>query len=282
MCGADIKGPTSRGFTPLHLAGLKGLEQVVSALLLVGVDKDAVTNEGDSALMWACVGVKGIGPSLAAVRTLLAAGADIHIRRRTGYSALDWASLQGRRFVLQALLGHGAEVNSRDAKGHSALHMAAANDQAGAVDALIEAGANIEMRSNTGQTPLAHAANRGKAKSLLVLLQQGASVGARDNWGQTPLHLACRFQPEGLEEVVDLLLRSGADKTATTVDGATMAELLGAVHERRTCSQDEVDRVRLLLSGARVDQARLAVASHAPGTRFGGKEPLLLHRAHRA
>ena len=118
---------------------------IVSVLLQRGVDKDAVDDHGNSALMHAS-GANGEGhPDV--VETILTAGADPNIRRPVkGYSALDWASLRGLVQTIQALARHGADVNSRDeAQGLGALHKAALLDQTCSVEALIEAGADTEM-----------------------------------------------------------------------------------------------------------------------------------------
>ncbi len=260
MSGADITAKTSTGYTPLHFAVEEGLQGLVSTLLRRGAEKDSLTNWGCPALNLGCGCVDGVEPNLAVVETLLAAGVDVHIRNG-GRSALDSASERGWVSILQALLRYGADVNSRHyLAGHSALHRAAANDQAGAVDALVEAGADVEMRSTLGRTPLGVAAKDGKTISLLALLHHGASVGARDTYGRTPMYLACYDKPEGLEVVVDLLLRWGADETAVLEDGETPADALDIVHENvyyenRTCSQDEIDRVRLLLDRAPADRA---------------------------
>ena len=253
MCGADVTARTSLEYSPLHLAAQEGLDGVVRALLLKGAEKDAVNSEGDTALMCACGSVSMGNPKLALVNTLLAAGVDVNARRPAdGSSALHWASEKGLVPFLQSLLREGADLDARDSHGCSALHGAAGEDQAGAVDALTERGADIELKSNEGRTPLCSAAGEGKAKSLLALLRQGASVRAKDNYGETPMHLVCRFQPEGLEMVVDLLLRWGADETAADDDGDTPAGAL--VYEDRRCSQDEVDRVRLLVGRAPADR----------------------------
>ena len=55
--------------------------------------------------------------------------------------------------------------------------------------------------------------------------------------------------------VVDLLLRWGADETAFDDDGETPADALENVREHRECSQDEIERVRLLLDRAPADRA---------------------------
>ncbi len=266
MCGADVRVQTPRGATPLHLAVSKGLPGVVSAVLLKGADKDAVDNLGNSALMWACGAHNDAEPKLAIVEMLLAAGVDVNIRQPSngyysgglassdGHSALDFASERGYVSILRALIRCGVDVDARD--DHcSALHLAAWRDQAGAVDVLIESGADIELKSHSGFTPLGTAAANGKAKSSLALLRHGASIGAQAFNGDTPMHLACMFKSEGLEVVVDMLLRWGADETAVAKDGKTPEAALNVWLDQQECSQDEVNRVRLLLGRAPADRA---------------------------
>jgi len=111
-----------------------------------------------------------------------------------------------------------------------------------------------------GQTPLlADAVTGGKAKSLLALLRHGASVNAQDGRGRTPLFCACYLKCEGLEAVVDVLLKWGADETIADKNGRTPASTLDMImlSDGRGCeaSQDEIDRVRLLLQRAPADRA---------------------------
>ncbi len=255
MCGADVKARTSNDSTPLHLAVQVGLEGVVSALLLKGADKDAVSGDGNSVLMLACGALNRPNPKVPIVERLLAAGANVNFRGPGDSTALNVASFKGFVPVLQTLLRHGADVNSQSVCGYSGLHAAAMTDKAGAIDALVQAGADIELESNDGRTPLFFAAEFGKAKPLLALLHLGARVGAQDDSDLTAIHLACFFQQEGLEVVVDQLLRWGADETAVDEKGATPADLLDVDQECRTCSQDEIERVRLLLDRSPADRA---------------------------
>lgn len=168
-----------------------------------------------------------------------------------GFTALMLACCVSEREIvplLEILIRWGANVHARDAQGHSALHVAAVCNQAGAaVDVLIQAGADIEQKDDDGRVAVKY----GCVKSYLALLRHGASIDAKDNDGRTPMNIAC------FEVVVDELLKWGADETIADDEGNTptssldldsVGYILGEEY-----SQDEVDRVRLLLQNAPAD-----------------------------
>lgn len=194
---------------------------------------------------------------LATAEALLAAGVDFNIRDSAGFSALDCAACAGHVPVVKAILAHGADVDSRNDDGLSALHKAAVNNQADAIDALMEAGADIELRSNHGETPLFQAAYFSHNKSMLNLLKRGADVTACDEIGFSPLHITCFEKHPGVEVAVGLLLRWGADETALDDGGGTPSDLLnlGRIGHESRHSQEEVERLRLLLAREQADRA---------------------------
>ncbi|CAN0504870.1 unnamed protein product, partial [Ectocarpus sp. 12 AP-2014] len=130
------------GNTPLHLAALEGMDELVSSLLLRGADKDALSVLGKTPLMLA-----SRWGHLSVVHTLLAA----------------------------TIIGHGADVNASGDLNETALHTAARRDGAGAVNALIEVGADINARAYDG-TSLTYAALFNRRDSVLALLERGASL----------------------------------------------------------------------------------------------------------
>src|SRR5687768_3501505 len=95
---------------------------------------------------------------LAAVRSLIKAGAEADAARGDGRTALDRAAELGQLDLLGALISAGANLNSRTRLGrHAPLHVAATNGHGAAVLALVRAGADPHAASVGGSTPL-HAA----------------------------------------------------------------------------------------------------------------------------
>lgn len=75
--GADIHSATTPGVTPLHVASLSGMSTVLERLIREGADVNAVTKLGQSAIMFALLGLNaGTSDNPVCVRMLFAAGAD--------------------------------------------------------------------------------------------------------------------------------------------------------------------------------------------------------------
>lgn len=123
------------GFSHLLEASVAGHDKVVSGLLLMGADQDALDMNGSSAHSLAVAG----GQQAVGVARL-AAGADVEFHSSAGVSALERATLHGSVGVVKALIGHGAAVDCRDSAGRTALHHTALNNQTGVVDELVDAG----------------------------------------------------------------------------------------------------------------------------------------------
>jgi ankyrin repeat protein len=66
-----------------------------------------------------------------------------------------------------------------------------------------------------GRTLLHHIATRGNAKLVEICLAKGANIEARDKCNETPLSRAVSAYQGPSEELVDALLRAGADATVT-------------------------------------------------------------------
>ncbi|CAB1103642.1 unnamed protein product [Ectocarpus sp. CCAP 1310/34] len=258
LVGPNLDSRDEYGCTPLHVVAI-GLDRVVSTLLL----HDKCTRMLSMITAWCpnlCTTCLWPPVHLSVVHALLTAGADVTIRDNGGYSALDSAGRFGHIDVIGALLRYGVDVNACGDDGFAPIHVAARRDQAGAINALMQAGANIESsEGGSSAPPLFSATDPRNLKAMNTLLGHGASLTAQDVDGNTPLHLACYRQDSGLEAPVDLLLRWGADETALNNDGKTPADLLDEhdnENDRTTCSEAEIERVRLLLARAPADQAR--------------------------
>jgi len=75
------------------------------------------------------------------VKTLLAAGADVHPQNEFGQTALMQAAFSGNPDTVHALLAAGADVNAKDRDGWTALMFAAVKGHTDIVRVLRQAGA---------------------------------------------------------------------------------------------------------------------------------------------
>ena len=194
---------------------------MIEALPAAGADPNARTNWGNAAPLH-------LAQSAAAVRALLAAGADLEAASRGGPTPLYVAVADGNREVIKALLEAGADPLSEIWKGdpRTPVELAGWDPQGGAgsptalellqavkaagqncklwntkryfqaatpesVTNCIEAGADPRARDSANRTPLHWGVAYSTDPAVLrALLEAAADVEARDNHGATPLHRA--------------------------------------------------------------------------------------------
>src|SRR5450759_4165705 len=82
--------------------------------------------------------------------------------------------------AVRALLAHGADVNARDAKGATALMYAAIYGDVEFVNLLLDKGADPNASNDLGINALMWAA--GDLAKVRTLVAHGASVNARSNY----------------------------------------------------------------------------------------------------
>jgi ankyrin repeat protein len=129
---------------------------------------------------------------------------------------------------LRALLDEDPELaTSWSDDGFTPLHFAAFFGHPEAARLLVERGADLEARSTNEQfaldaAPLHSASAAGHVEACRVLLNAGADVNAVQHGGYTALLDAAA---NGNDELVELLLERGADRTARLDDGRTFDDL---------------------------------------------------------
>ena len=224
--GANINAQDAGGQTPLHVAISEQNDDSVSALCALGADKNIPDVYGRTPLL---VGLTD--RDCYAVHALLDAGADVNLRQSVGdndLSPLELVVINPGWIGLEDLLQHGADVNAADSKGRTILHEVAFRNQDREIDLLVRAGADVHAPDKNGQMPIHYAANILGISAARALLSHGARVNARDSGGLTPLHLAAGVsRDDSSAEMIDYLLRWGADEKAVDKDGDTPARMLG-------------------------------------------------------
>ena len=201
---------------------------LVGFALLAALASVAGTPRGESPVADAAM-----RDDVAAVRALLADGADVNAPRGDGMTGLHWAALNGNVEIAGLLIGAGADLEAATRIGaHAALHVAAKEGNGEIVAALAEAGANVASVTETGATPLHFAAAAGDVRAVATLLDHGAAVDAMEpEWGQTPLMFAAALGRTG---AVETLLDAGADATITArVMDLVERDILDRASERK-------------------------------------------------
>lgn len=249
--GAPIGGKDGAGDTPLHVCARTGKPEMARLLLSRGADKDALGSEGGTPIYWAAR--EG---HIAVARVLLDAGADLTLRRLSAVSPLDTAAAKGHTDIMKLFIEAGADVNGADPDGRPALHFAAFWNQLGAVNMLMGAGADVRSTDTWGSTALCHAACRYNVELVLALLRSGAGVNVLDQNHRTPLHFAAaKAGRPGGSDVVDMLLKWGADETIADDGGKTPMDVVGAQIRERHHIADDIARTKRLLGNASGDRA---------------------------
>jgi len=152
------------------------------------------------------------------IEFLLAAGADINARDRTGRTPLMAVGFSPDR--VQHLLERGADPDARDRWGQSALIRTASWAQydlvfagederaAETARALVHGGADVNARDHRGSTALMYAAAWHHHAVFEELLELGADIDLRDKLGRSALALGMLYGEE--DPVPAALLARGA------------------------------------------------------------------------
>lgn len=204
----DVNIKNSEGLTALAIAIVKGDENLVKFLLSVdGINVDA-RNEIDeyTALLFAAeLGYTNIA------KLLLAAGADVNLKSKSGWTALEQAACKGNYSIVELLSKiQGIDVNSQDEHGSTALIWAAykllesdlrsisvhaTNSKitySWIMNYLIKTpGININIQNNDGYSALHWAVSRCYDERVQILLKKpDIKLNTRNKKNQTPLMIA--------------------------------------------------------------------------------------------
>jgi ankyrin repeat protein len=229
----------------------------VRALLAKGADPNAPQGDGATALHWAVH-----WDDLAAADALIRGGAMVDALNDLGVFPLSLACANGSTAMVERLLAAGAAVRQTLPSGETALMSCAQTGTADALRALLARGADVDARErHRGQTALMWAAAGRHAAAVKVLIERGADLNAASAAAFTPLMFAAR---EGDPASTQLLVAAGARIDDTTPDGES-ALLLAAASVAGLTARDyrlvaepsghETVAILLIERGANVNQA---------------------------
>lgn len=162
------------------------------------------------------------------VKVTLEWGADVNKLSDSGDTLLHEAVAKGHLQVTELLLNSGATVDVLNDRDLSPLYLAVENGHLEIAALLLEYGADVDTTDQSGLTPLYIAIHMidiylvsddvDSAGIVALLLESGASIDVIDESENTLLHKAVGT---GNTEIVDLLLKAGANPNATNDAGST-------------------------------------------------------------
>lgn len=220
--GADVNAVDLKGKTALMEAAAKGFKSVVEVLLANKADPGPQDSDGSTALILATSnGQTDI------VERLLTAVAEVNVADKKGRTPLSFAAGAGNRRIVELLLAKGAHVDPKGPNTFPPLMAAVQNRRLEIAALLLQHHADVNVKTADGGTPLFQAAVANEQTEMVkLLLEHGAEPNVRGVYDMpgrlhrleiTPLHVAAG---RGNQEVVELLLRGGADVNATDGEGA--------------------------------------------------------------
>lgn len=275
--GPDGSVSAAAAVTPLLAAAAMGHMKTVSRLLFWGAAVDAIDCEGRTALCLAAA--RG---SVEVVRALLDRGLDENHKDDLGWTPLHAAACEGHRAVCAALTERGsmARVGEMDIEGRTPLILAAQEGHWSTVRLLLDRRSPIDHRAYDGHSALSGTLLEGHAEVAELLMRRGADTDVRDAEGRPLLYLLVLERhlematlliekggvplesrdPEGRTalhvgswqgcvEMVDLLLKHGANPNAQDTEGRP------PMHSVAWTGHAEVGRHLLEASGVNIDLA---------------------------
>jgi ankyrin repeat protein/mono/diheme cytochrome c family protein len=218
--GADANALNRAGATPLHYGVTS--ERIVAALLSHGAKPDVASNIGVTPLL----GAVAIPDSFPVVRRLVAAGANVNVRRQAAggplanANVLAVASVGGDMRTIALLLDRGAEVNP--AQGAPPLTVAALHGRPELVRLYLDHGANLDANVGMAGSALNAALLSGHQDVAKLLIERGADLRLKSLRGYaTPPMVWSAYNDAGDPTIARLLVPRGVDVDAANDIGET-------------------------------------------------------------
>ena len=198
---------------PLYDATIRASVDGVKQALAEGADINRQSDNGYTALMWACSWAYRPGYSDVA-KYLIEAGADVNIRANDSTTAVLEAA-EGSKEISLMLLDKGADITACRDDGRGIFTSCIFGILMGKVDLdfaelLLSKGVDVNEAATSGDVAgwagIHYAASNGTKELIEFLIKNGADVNAKTADGKTPLSLAGSSNAE----ITEILKKAGA------------------------------------------------------------------------
>jgi len=221
---ADLNISSITKETPLHLVAKYDDLDLVEQILEYQADLNVLENKNNSTPLYVAFKKDKINKPI--VKFLIKKKSNLNIIDNQKYTALHYAVKTGDLNLVKRVLKYGADINGMVKQtGYTPLHLAADKNYYSIAIYLINNGADVNLMDN-GYGPLYSSISWRKECIPLIklLLKRGVKVNIQNKYGYTPLHQAYLT---GNQELINLLIKSGADNTIKNDSGKVPSDLKG-------------------------------------------------------
>jgi len=213
--GVQLDRPDGTGRTPLAMAQQRGPATAVDLL-----EKARQPYAGDPSANLLTAAAKGDANGVALA---LRAGANIEAVDSNRRTALLLAVTNNHVAVAQVLVAMGASPNALDAQHDTPWLVTGVTGSVEMLEALLPAHPDMTIRNRYGGISVIPAAERGHVDYVRRVVQTGINVNHVNDLGWTALLEAVILGDGGPrhQEIVRILLASGADRTIADKNGVT-------------------------------------------------------------
>lgn len=178
----------------MALAASRGHGHLISSLLATGLSLEGKGTTDRTPLMQAA-----FNGHLQTIKALLNLGADPLATTNEGVTALHLAAQEGHHLCVAALVPVTPRNKTRP-HGITPVHLASHNGHENVVEVLRDAGWSLTAWDRCGRTPLHYAAAGGSLDLIEFLVQRNGDPGEKDNDGLTPLDVAVHHGQHAVKE----------------------------------------------------------------------------------
>jgi ankyrin repeat protein len=249
--GANVNAKDIHEVMPIHIASARGDCNTIELLIKNGAKLTARNNSNDTPLHYAAMSGK-----IEAAKLLIKKGANVNAKNKMGQNPIYPAAESGNLELVKFLVSKGAKI---PIIGYTPLHSAVhgyflydnfKHQRKEMIEYFLSHGVDINVKGNSqygaDATILHIAAARADKEVVELLIKKGAQVDTRTKDGTTPLFNAAVGGCKGNAEV---LLANGADVNAKNNRNETPLHV--AVMEFSIASfstmQDRIELVKLLI-----------------------------------
>jgi hypothetical protein len=166
------------------------------------------------------------------IKKLLANGEDVNSRNKYDWTPLIYAIRCRQTEAALFLIEQGADVKLQARWGprgeppelETAIRWAAMQGDLPVLRQLIAAGADVDTTDGEGRTPAMFAANRGYIDLLQALIEAGCDLNLQDTQPGNEGHTALMYADPKRFDIMELLLKNGADPNIRSKAGLTASE----------------------------------------------------------